>query len=432
MKIAVWHNLPSGGGKRALYDHVRGLIARGHKVEAWCPPTADREYLPLSDLVSEHVVPLTIRAPQESTTFWRKLDPLHWRAGSRLNAMDRHCLDCARQINAKEFDLLFAGCCMFFHTPLIARFTKLPSVVYLQEPNRYFYESLPELPWLASTWRLANLFDYRLSMRALKLRLRLPGIRLQAREERTSAMAFGQILVNSFFSRESVLRAFGVDSKVCYLGVDTQRFVNQNKKREKFVVCVGALFPAKNIELLVQSLAVISAARRPKLVLICNMVDESYLERIRNLASQTGVEFQLKHRIADAELVDLLNRAWMMLYAPRLEPFGFAPLEANACGLPVVAVAEGGVRETIQDGINGLLVEHDPQSMARAIERLLVDDGLHQRLSQGAHYVAQTKWSLNSSIDALERTLKTELNRLRPEVQPPEGHDSLSVHPASA
>src|SRR6266446_7167318 len=46
VKIAVWHNLPSGGGKRALYYHVRGLVERGHTVESWCPPTADQSYLP--------------------------------------------------------------------------------------------------------------------------------------------------------------------------------------------------------------------------------------------------------------------------------------------------------------------------------------------------------------------------------------------------
>jgi hypothetical protein len=58
VKIAVWHNLPSGGGKRALYDHVTGLLARGHTVESWCPPTADQDFLPLGTLVVEHVVPL--------------------------------------------------------------------------------------------------------------------------------------------------------------------------------------------------------------------------------------------------------------------------------------------------------------------------------------------------------------------------------------
>ena len=57
MRIAVWNNLPSGGGKRALYHHVKGLVERGHHVESWCPPTADRTYLPLSELVEEHVVP---------------------------------------------------------------------------------------------------------------------------------------------------------------------------------------------------------------------------------------------------------------------------------------------------------------------------------------------------------------------------------------
>jgi len=58
LRIAVWHNLPTGGGKRALYCHVRGLVERGHTVEAWCPPTADQAHLPLSALIPEHIVPL--------------------------------------------------------------------------------------------------------------------------------------------------------------------------------------------------------------------------------------------------------------------------------------------------------------------------------------------------------------------------------------
>jgi glycosyltransferase involved in cell wall biosynthesis len=428
MRIAVWHNLPSGGAKRALYDQVSGLVARGHEVEAWCPPTADGGYLPLSALVREHVVPLALTIPKDPVlSLFQKLRPLHWSARSRLRAMDRHCLECARQIHAKGFDLLFAGSCMFFHTPHIARFIEIPAVLYLQEPNRPFYESLPELPWVAMSWKGRDLLDFHFWERALKRKLRLSGIRVQAREERISAMSFDQILVNSSFSRESVLRAFGVDSKVCYLGVDTERFHWQNKKRENFTVCVAALLRTKNIEFLIQSLAMIGAARRPKLILISNMIDEAYLDEVQNLAGKTGVDFELKHGIADAELIDLLNRARMMLYAPRLEPFGYAPLEGNACGLPVVAVAEGGVRETIQDGINGLLVEHEPQCMAQAIERLLGDDGLHQRLSQGALEVVRLKWSLSPSLDRLERRLKDEVSRFCPEVRPCENRDDASL-----
>jgi hypothetical protein len=63
LRIAVWHNLPGGGGKRALYDHVRGLVARGHHVESWCPPTADQAFLSIGDLVHEHIVPLDTIKP---------------------------------------------------------------------------------------------------------------------------------------------------------------------------------------------------------------------------------------------------------------------------------------------------------------------------------------------------------------------------------
>ena len=109
--------------------------------------------------------------------------------------------------------------------------------------------------------------------------------------------------------------------------------------------------------------------------------------------------------IGDNELVEILNRAAAMVYAPRLEPFGLAPLEANACGLPVVAVAEGGVRETIIDGVNGLLVQHQPQAMAHAIERLRHDKHLTAQLSKNGSEMVQEKWSVNSAVERLERQL---------------------------
>src|SRR5258708_3760897 len=102
MKIAVWHNLPSGGGKRALYYHVQGLVERGHVVEAWCPPTSNRDYLPLGGLVTEHLVPLDIRASRASKLLKRS-KILHQELRSHLlgeiKALDQHCRQCAREIN---------------------------------------------------------------------------------------------------------------------------------------------------------------------------------------------------------------------------------------------------------------------------------------------------------------------------------------------
>ena len=95
----------------------------------------------------------------------------------------------------------------------------------------------------------------------------------------------------------------------------------------------------------------------------------------------------------------------MLLYAPRLEPFGLAPLEASACGVPVIAVAEGGVRETVVDGLNGLVVEHDPGAMAQALQRLLNDTDYAQELGRSGRRMVLEQWSLTAATERLERAL---------------------------
>jgi glycosyltransferase involved in cell wall biosynthesis len=105
------------------------------------------------------------------------------------------------------------------------------------------------------------------------------------------------------------------------------------------------------------------------------------------------------------ELVNLLNRATAMLYAPRLEPFGLAPLEANACGLPVIAVPEGGVRETIVHGLNGLLVPPDARHLGAAMEELLDNPTYARTLGENAVAFVADRWSLEAADDRLEKAL---------------------------
>lgn len=53
MKIAVFHNLPTGGAKRALHGHVKYLTESGHSVEVFVPSTADESYLPLKSVANK-------------------------------------------------------------------------------------------------------------------------------------------------------------------------------------------------------------------------------------------------------------------------------------------------------------------------------------------------------------------------------------------
>jgi glycosyltransferase involved in cell wall biosynthesis len=401
MKIAVWHNLPSGGGKRALYYHVKGLLQRGHTVESWCPSTADQSYLPLNELITEHILPFSWKESPQTTTISRGRAAL-FEVGGRLKAMDSHCRQCADQINKGGFDLLFANSSSYIAIAPIARYITIPKILYLQEPTRPLYEAMPMLPWIAPHLKNSSWLRPGAAIEYFKAYLKIRSYRAIATEEWLNIKAYDAVLVNSFFSRESVLRAFGVNAHVCYLGIDSTLFTDRHQRRDTFLVGVGSLSPTKNIEFVIRSLAHVGNPR-PRLIWIGNASFPPYVNQLKQLAKILSVDFEPQEMITDDELIDILNRAAMMVYAPRLEPFGFAPLEANACGLPVVAVAEGGVRETIVDGVNGLLVEPDEKTMARAIEIIRDDKELAHALGQEGRNRVVGKWSLAAAIDHLEQ-----------------------------
>jgi glycosyltransferase involved in cell wall biosynthesis len=411
VKIAVWHNLPSGGGKRALYYQVRGLVERGHLVEAWCPPTADRSYLPLHELIREHTVPFAWQPFAGRHAVARLIAPYR-NVVDNLKAMDRHCRACADEINRGGYDILFANSCTFFRVTSIGRHVRIPRVVYLQEPYRWLYEAMPELPWLALPDPSGGRWSMRYLKRFISNLVQVQAHRVQAREELLNARSFDTILANSLFSRESMLRVYGLDAKVCYLGVDTTLFVNKHRPREHFIVGLGAIVPEKRLELAISAIGQLPQPR-PELVWIANVAIPSHLERMQQLARTLQVRFRAEVGVTDAEVVDILNRAAMLVYAPRLEPFGLAPLEANASGLPVVAVAEGGVRETVVDGVNGLLVEDDPNAMAQAIQRLLQDPAYASQLGAAGAKLVSQRWSISASIDRLEQSLTAVMKRRR-------------------
>jgi glycosyltransferase involved in cell wall biosynthesis len=421
MKIAVWHNLPSGGGKRALYDHVRGLVERGHTVESWCPSTADQTYLPLSELIKEHIVPFSWK-PSSAKNRVTDIADSYRDVAHMIDAMDRHCRECADQINRGNFDLLFANTCGLLHVSSIGRHVNAPKILYLQEPCRYLYEARPQepyrslsasnggaqLPWIALPEAGTSRFIRKVK-RFSRDFMQMQGWRLQAREEWLSAKAFDVILVNSYFSRESVLRSYGLNAKVCYLGIDIKKFVYRNQARENFIVGLGAILSHKNIEFVIEALAGVSAPV-PKFLWIGNIGNQSYLQELMAYAEGLGVNFEVRVRVSDDELVDILNRTMMMVYAPRLEPFGFAPLEANACGSPVVAVAEGGVRETIVNGLNGVLVNSEARTMAGAIENLMNNHAYARELGENGVRLVAEQWSVASAIDRLEDKFAELLN----------------------
>jgi len=271
LRIAVWYNLPSGGAKRALYNHLAGLKARGHQIESFRPPVDDIQFMPLADVVDRET---EFPWPhwQQHSWFYPKEIKLSTDEVNRYTASAHyHAKLAAEQINSGNFDILFANTCMQFHAPHIGRYVQIPKLLYLQEPNRPLYEPLPRLLWIAEEPSASRgVVKFKAKARHW-INTRSVGIR--GREELLNAKSFDQILVNSFFSREAVLRAYGLNSKVCYLGINPGMFKNLELQRENFVMGIGTLGPSKNVLLVIEALGKVPKELRPSLVWVANMTD---------------------------------------------------------------------------------------------------------------------------------------------------------------
>ncbi|WP_258727039.1 glycosyltransferase [Cellulomonas sp. NS3] len=107
--------------------------------------------------------------------------------------------------------------------------------------------------------------------------------------------------------------------------------------------------------------------------------DDPEGRRLWQLAVDLRVEDRVRFlgRVAHDDMPAVLRSAHVVVATPWYEPFGIVPLEAAACGRPVVASAVGGMLDTVQDGTTGVLVPpRDALALARAV-RSVVDDPEH-------------------------------------------------------
>lgn len=397
MKIAVFHNLPSGGAKRALYGYVDYLDKEGHEVDVFVPATANEQFLPLKNVSRNlEVFPVKKTGTGYLYSSLKYVPPII--KSISLWDLEKTHKQIAEKINSADYDLVFSEQDQFTMTPFFLKYIKKPTVYYCPQPPRN--EAILEA--ISHRKRQINLlkrlvFDYA-DNKDLKL-------------DKNNISHAKYILTNSYFTRESILRVYGVNSFVSYLGIDTDLFQPQKVTEENLVLSVGSCRPSKGYDFLIRSLALIEPEVRPRLVIVSNFSEPGWEEYLQNLASCLNVCMDILNLIDDIKLVSLYNRAKLVLYAPYLEPFGLVPLEAMSCGTPVVAVKEGGVRETVIHGKTGLHTERDESLFAKATLELLSNDEKRYEMSKNGMKYVKEYWTLKHAGDRLS----WHLNRLMDE-----------------
>lgn len=395
MNIALYHNLPSGGARRAVVEMVTGLVARGHTVDEYCPETADRTFLPLDGVVRRTVV-LPFRPRGVARTRMPLLTPYVTAARLTLDlrAMAALGAEAARRIDRQGYDVVFSHDCQLVLVPDVLRFLRQPSVHFCHAATTASARTAGQDPSGVGPMQQVKRLYYAPARQAYpRLRFRQAGHNLRAAR---------RVLTNSRFAAAELRDAFGVTAHVCTLGVDRAIFRPLGLPRERFVLSVGAVHPHKGYRFLLHSLGRLPREARPPLAIVANSAEPAELDALRGLAAEVGVELTVRNVADAAEMAALYNRAAAFVYAPLAEPWGLAAVEAMACAAPLVAVAEGGVAESVVDGESGLLTPRDTGTFAAALSRVLADPALASRLGASGVERTHTCFTWEQTVDRLE------------------------------
>ncbi len=204
--------------------------------------------------------------------------------------------------------------------------------------------------------------------------------RLFRRMELAAARRMAAICCNSEHTRSKLERHLGIKgARVVYPGIDLARA--RNEGFGDFVLYPSRLYPHKRAHLAVE------AARRLPKVKFRIIGEGPELGRLQAMAR--GLKnVEILPPVPD--IYDQYARCLAVMYFPHDEDFGLVPVEAMACGKPVVAADEGGIRETVLDGRTGYLVKADDlDGIVRRIETLAGDRNLLKRMGAGAREHAQ-------------------------------------------
>ena len=165
-------------------------------------------------------------------------------------------------------------------------------------------------------------------------------------------------IANSENVRNRIRRYYGRNSVVIYPAIDTTYWTPDDVGREDFFLVAGRMVAYKRPDIAVDA----ATKSGIKLVVAGGGPELDELKR------RAGPSVEFVHNPTNEELRSLYRRAKAFLF-PGIEDFGITLVEAQACGTPVVAYDAGGARETVKNGVTGLLYpDPTPGALARVLE----------------------------------------------------------------
>src|SRR6267378_2076417 len=173
-----------------------------------------------------------------------------------------------------------------------------------------------------------------------------------------TANGVDQFIANSNFIARRIRKTYGRDSTVVHPPVDVDRFELREDK-DDYYISVSRLVSYKRVDLLVDAFT----AMPQRLLVVIG--DGPEMSRIK---ARAGANVEIVGHQPFAVMKDLLAGARGFMFAAE-EDFGIAPVEAQACGTPVIAYGRGGIRDTVEPGETGIFFDQQtPEAVSGAVD----------------------------------------------------------------
>lgn len=232
--------------------------------------------------------------------------------------------------------------------------------------------------------------------------------------DRASATRVHRFVAISRFVRERIVQSYGLEREqvdVLFAPADLTGLSppQVGATREDRYLVVSALVPYKRVEVAVEA-----CARSGRRLTVAGSGPE--LGRLRQLAQQLGAgdRVEFAGHVDDARIARLMQTHRAFLF-PGVEDFGLTPLEAAACGLPVIGLACGGILDTMIDGVTAHFYD-DPSAagLADAIAQFEREDHAYDPLPMRAHAERFSPAAFAARIaEICERTLRAQRAQAR-------------------
>lgn len=277
-----------------------------------------------------------------------------------------------KQFNFSKYDIVISTTQIIGHNLTVPKNTLF--VCYFHNVNRYIYQTPPQFRFLKPFLNQYKKIDF----------------------------AYGQkpefLFCNSKTVQKRIKDVYKRNAKVIHPGVDTSFFVPSKKiSNEKYFLVVSRLVSHKKIDLTIKACHQLNQ----KLYIVGTGRDKNKLTNLINSLNDSNIK--LLGSVDNQKLLKLYQGC-LALICPQLEDFGLTPIEAQACGKPVIAFNRGGLTETIINNKTGIFFKHQTvKSLISALEKFNPNDFSKKLCQKNAKNFSNIKFMLNfkKEIDLL-------------------------------